>query len=169
MSTRDKRLSNDYRALLKICAFNEPVKIKILEGSCPPESYRLQLSNCKGVESLRNGVPQYRTEHTLEIASFPLDYPDPGKLPVVRLLTPAFHPNVFSDGRFCFKGSELESMSHPLDALVKRVIGMIQYENLRFGVPANSEARDWANRHTKLFPFSSNSTESSASRQLNWR
>jgi len=169
MSIRDERLLNDYRALQKLCAFNEPIKIQMLEGSRPPEHYQLQLSNCKSVESLSNGTPKYRTNHILEISSFPLDYPDPGKLPTVKLITPIFHPNVFSDGRFCFRGSELESMSHPLDALMKRVIGMIQYDNLRFGVPANTQSHDWANRNTHLFPFSSNFPTSQSPRQLNWR
>ncbi len=169
MSIRDERLSNDYRALQKLCTFNEPVKIQMLEGSRPPEYYRLQISNCKSVESVSNGTPKYRTNHILEISSFPIDYPDPGKLPSVKLITPIFHPNVFSHGGFCFKGSELESMSHPLDALVKRVIGMLQYEILRFGVPANSEARDWANRNKHLFPLNSTTQMSQSSHQLNWR
>ncbi|NER49198.1 MAG: hypothetical protein F6J92_21385 [Symploca sp. SIO1A3] len=170
MSIRDERLSNDYRALQKLCAFNEPVKIQMVEGSRPPEYYRLHISNCKSVESVSNGMPKYRTNHILEISSFPIDYPDPGKLPSVKLITPIFHPNVYSsDGSFCFQGSELKSMSHPLDALVKRVIGMLQYENLRFGFPANREAENWANQNKHLFPFSSNSSISQSSRQLNWR
>jgi ubiquitin-protein ligase len=169
MSIRDERLSNDYSALQRLCAFSEPVKIQMLEGSRPPEYYRLQISNCKSVESVSNGVPKYRTSHILEIGQFPLDYPDPGKLPTVKIITPIFHPNVFSNGDFCFKGSELESMSHPLDALVKRVIGMLQYENLRFGVPANSQARDWANGNRHLFPFSSNSQTSQSPHGLSWR
>jgi len=170
MSTRDDRLSNDYRELQKLCAFNEPVKIQMLEGSHAPEYYRLQLSNCKSVESVSNGTPRYRTNHILEISSFPLDYPDPGKIPDVKLITPIYHPNVFpNNGLFCLKGSELERMSHPLDALVKRVIGMLQYENLRFGKPANRQARDWANINSHLFPFSSNSQTSQSPQRVSWR
>ncbi|MBD2552006.1 hypothetical protein H6G51_01815 [Limnothrix sp. FACHB-708] len=168
-SIRNERLSNDYRALQILCAFSEPVKIQMIEGSCPLEYYRLQISNCKSVESVSSGAPKYRTNHILEISSFPAAYPDPGELPTVKLTTPIFHPNVFSSGRFCFQGSELMIMSHPLDALVKRVIGMLQYENLRFGTPANGEAAKWANLNRHLFPFSSNSSTSQSSRQLNWR
>lgn len=169
MSIRDERLSNDYRALQKLCAFNEPVKIQMLEGSCPPEYYRLQISNCKSVESVSNGTPKYRTHHILEISSFPSKYPDPGELPGVKLITPIFHPNVFPSGCFCLNGSELESMSHPLDALIKRIIGMLQYENLRFGKPANPQAGDWANGNRHLFPFSSSSQTSQSPQRLNWR
>jgi ubiquitin-protein ligase len=168
-SIRNERLSNDYRLLQRLCAFNEPVKIQMIEGSRPPDYYRLQIFHCKSVESVSNGVPKYRTNHILEISSFPERYPDPGELPSVKLTTPIFHPNIFSDGRFCFRGSELETMTHPLDALVKRIIGMLQYENLRFGVPANSQARDWANLNRHLFPFSSNSSTGQSSHQLNWR
>ncbi len=170
MSIRDERLTNDYRSLQKLCAFNEPVKIKILEKrGQPPDYYRIQFSNCKGVESVTGDTPKYRTEHIIVISDFPSEYPDPGKLPNVRMETPIYHPNVFSHRGFCFKGSELETLNQPLDALVKRVISMIQYENLRFGVPANSNAKDWANRNQHLFPLSGDSTSSQSKPKLIWR
>ncbi|RUS92680.1 hypothetical protein DSM106972_098540 [Dulcicalothrix desertica PCC 7102] len=170
MSIRDERLTNDYRALQRLCAFNEPVKIKILEKRGePPDYYRIQLSNCKGVESVSSNIPKYRTEHIIVISNFPSEYPDPGKLPNVTMETPIFHPNVFSHGGFCFKGGELEKLNQPLDALVKRVISMIQYEIRRFGVPANSNARDWANINQHLFPLSTDSTTSQSKPNLTWR
>ncbi|MBW4497496.1 MAG: hypothetical protein KME26_31415 [Oscillatoria princeps RMCB-10] len=163
MTLRQDRLANDYRSLQKLCVFNEsvkPVKITILEArGNPPDYYRIQLSNCKGVESVSGSTPKYRTEHIICIKDFPESYPDTGVLPVVKLEAPMFHPNVYSDGRFCFRGSDLQKVNEPLDALVKRVIRMIQYENLRFGVPANSTARDWANINQHLFPLN----------KLNWR
>lgn len=170
MSIRDERLTNDYRALQKLCAFNEPVRIKILEKrGQPPDFYRIQLSNCKGVESVIGNTPKYRTEHIIVISNFPLEYPDPGKLPDVRMETPNFHPNIFSDGRFCFAGSELRTLNQPLDVLVKRVISMIQYENLRFGAPANTNARDWANGNKHLFPLSTGLDGGQSKPKLNWR
>lgn len=171
MGVRENRLENDYRALQRLCMQSEPVKIKIVNKSGnPPEYYCIQLSNCKGVESVSGNTPNYRTEHILLIGNFPEAYPDPGQLPVVKLETPIFHPNVFPDGKFCLRGSEIERISQPLDALVKRVITMIQYENLRFGVPANSTARDWANRNKQLFPLSANSGGGGQSKPtLNWR
>ena len=175
MSIRDERLSNDYRALQKLCAFHEPVKIQMMEGSRPPEYYRLQLSNCKGVESVSNEVPKYRTNHILEISSFPKEYPDPGQIPDLKFLTPIYHPNVYPKGSrkpvgtVCLEGREIKTMVHTLESLVERVIGMIQYENRQYGAPANSEARDWANRNTHLFPFSSNSQTSQSPQRLSWR
>jgi ubiquitin-protein ligase len=170
MAIRDERLANDYRALQKLCAFNEPVKIKILEKSgIPPDYYRLQLSNCKGIESVIGESPKYRTEHIIVISNFPLEYPDPGELPTVKMETPIFHPNVFPDGRFCFKGNEFGKFNEPLDALVKRVVSMIQYENLRFGSPANSTANNWANRNRNLFPLSAGLTINQSQPKLNWR
>jgi ubiquitin-protein ligase len=171
MSIRDERLSNDYRALQRLCAFSEPVKIQMLEGSRPLEYYQLEISNCKGVESVSDdGVPTYRTSHILEISEFPLDYPDPGQLPIVRLITPIFHPNVFPNSQeFCFKGAELHILIHSLDALVERVIDMIQYKNRRFGSPANFEACVWAKTHEHLLPLNSTTQVSQSSRQLDWR
>ncbi|AFZ15616.1 hypothetical protein Cri9333_4850 (plasmid) [Crinalium epipsammum PCC 9333] len=170
MAIRDQRLANDYRGLQKLCAFNEPVKVKILEQrGTPPEYYRIQLSNCKGIESVAGETPKYRTEHIIIISNFPANYPDPGQLPDVKVETPLYHPNVFSHGGFCFKGSELTTISQPLDVLVKRVISMIQYENLRFGAPANGNARDWANRNNHLFPLSTGSDFGQTKPKLNWR
>lgn len=170
MSIRDERLTNDYRALQKFCAFNEPVKIKILEKrGQPSDYYRIEFSNCKGVESVTGNTPKYRTKHIVVINDFPSEYPDPGKLPNVRMETPIYHPNIFPHGGFCFRGSELETISQPLDALVKRIISMIQYENLRFGVPANGSARDWANRNKNLFPLNKDPIISQSKPKLTWR
>jgi ubiquitin-protein ligase len=175
-SQRLERLANDYRALQKLCVFSDPVKIQILEKrGNPPEFYRLQISNCKGVESVNGNTPRYRTGHILVISNFPSDYPDPGKLPDVKAETDLFHPNVYSggnsDGIFCFQGSDLSLLIQPLDFLVNRVISMIQYENLRFGEPpANCSARNWANRNQHLFPLRCNLDGGSQSRpKLNWR
>lgn len=170
MAIREDRLANDYRGLQKLCAFNEPVKVKILEQrGTPPEYYRIQLSNCKGVESVAGETPKYRTEHIIVISNFPADYPDPGKLPDVKAETPLYHPNVFSHGGFCFKGSELTTISQPLDALVKRIISMIQYQIDRFGVPANKSAADWANKNKRLFPLSGSLDGGQSKPSLNWR
>ncbi len=151
MSIREDRLANDYKALRNLCLFSQPVKIKILEArGNPPESYRIQISNCKGIESVSGDTPKYRTEHILLIGNFPAAYPDPGQLPAVKLETPIFHPNVFSNGNFCFRGSDLNTVNEPLDSLVKRIISMIQYKNRRYGVPANGTAKTWAESHQNL-------------------
>ena len=176
MAIREDRLANDYRGLQKLCAFNEPVKVKILEQrGTPLDYYRIQLSNCKGVESVAGETPKYRTEHIIVISNFPADYPDPGTLPDVRAETPLYHPNVYPEGMwkpigtFCFQGAEVTTISHPLDALVKRVISMIQYQMDRFGAPANGSARDWANRNKHLFPLSAGSDGGQSKRKLDWR
>lgn len=151
MSIREDRLANDYKALRSLCLFSQAVKIKILEArGNPPESYRIQISNCKGIESVSGDTPKYRTEHILLIGNFPAAYPDPGQLPAVKLETPIFHPNVFSNGNFCFRGSDLNTVNEPLDSLVKRIISMIQYKNRRYGVPANGTAKTWAESHQNL-------------------
>lgn len=172
MSVRDQRLARDYQSLKKLCAFTESISIKILPQSNPPEYYRIQLSNCKGIESVSGNTPKYRTEHILTIGNFPKDYPDAGELPVVKLETPIFHPNVYSSGKICFEGDDKIQINQPLDFLVKRVIRMIQYdyELSTIGIPANQEARAWAHNNKHLFPLSANSGSGSPSKpNLNWR
>jgi ubiquitin-protein ligase len=158
MTVRDQRLSNDYQALKKLCAFNEPVRIQILPQSNPPEYYRLKLSNCKGIESVSGDTPKYRTEHIIVISDFPANYPDPGNLPNVIIETSIYHPNVYSSGKICFEGYDKTKINQPLDFLVKRIISMIQYDhNLSIiGNPANRDARNWAHRNQHLFPLSAN-------------
>jgi len=159
MSIREDRLANDYKSLRSLCLFSQPVKIKILEArGNPPESYRIQISNCRGIESVNGDTPKYRTEHILLIGNFPVVYPDPGELPTVKLETPIFHPNVFSSGVFCFRGRD--TVNEPLDSLVKRIISMIQYKNRRYGVPANDTARIWAEGHQNLLDQLDGSSQS---------
>ncbi|NMG60030.1 hypothetical protein E1H12_16270 [Geitlerinema sp. P-1104] len=166
MSIREDRLANDYKALRSLCVFSQSVKVKILEArGNPPEHYRIQISNCKGIESVNGNMPRYRTDHILLIGDFPERYPDPGELPVAKLETPIFHPNVYSNGKFCFQGKDLNTVNEPLDSLVKRIISMIQYKNRRYGVPANSTAKSWAESHQNLLDqLTSDSDRGSQSR-----
>lgn len=166
MGTREDRLANDYKALRNLCLFSSPVKIKILDTrGNPPEFYRIQISNCKGIESVSGDTPRYRTEHIFVIRDFPEKYPEPGQLPEARMETPVFHPNVYRHGKFCFQGGDIKKVNEPLDSLVKRVISMIQYKNRRYGTPANSEARNWAENHRNILDqLASNSDSGSQSR-----
>ncbi|MEG4634220.1 hypothetical protein QUB56_32420 [Microcoleus sp. AR_TQ3_B6] len=152
MSIWDDRMKNDYRALQKLCVFYEPEKIKILEKQGePPNFYRLQISNCKGIEAVVDGSVQYRTEHILIIRNFPVDYPAPGSLPDFEMETLIFNPHVLL-GRvisfFCF------DIVH-LDTLVKQVLDLIKYKKDDWGrgSPCNHAARKWAETNKYLFPL----------------
>lgn len=160
MSIRDKRLENDYSALQRLCIFHEPEQVKILETRGePPEFYRLQISNCKGIEAVVNDRVLYRDQHMITI-SFPANYPDPGSLPCFQMKTPIFHPHIYYNGLIDFwvsiRQGQTNGATPRLDNLVKIVIGMIQYENWNFKVPANLTARDWANKNKHLFPVHRN-------------
>jgi hypothetical protein len=155
MSERDVTLANDYEELKTLSAFHVPEQIRILEtdGRRYPEFYRLQISNCIGVESVgADDRPKYRKEHTLVISNFPPNYPDIGALPKVVIQTPIFHPNVFASGEFCF-AKESMSENQLLKPLIERIIGMIQYQNQEYGIPANQHACEWAKRNKHLFPL----------------
>ncbi|TAG90177.1 MAG: hypothetical protein EAZ09_23150 [Oscillatoriales cyanobacterium] len=172
MSIRDVRMEKDYLALQKLCVFHEREKIKILETQGqPPQFYRLQISNCQGIEAVINGSVKYRTEHILTIRDFPLNYPEPGCLPSLQMETPMFHPNVYHNGLIDLGVSELREINHSLDYLVTIVIIMIQYKNLNFGCPANLAAKDWANKNKNLFPLSGSESDGkqSNSPQIKWK
>lgn len=170
MSILNERLENDYGGLQKLCAFHEPEKIIILETQgTPPDFYRIEISNCKGIQAVSDYVVQYRTEHILSISDFPSNYPDPGCLPTLKMETPIFHPHIYYNGSidlylYC------RQFTQPLDNLVRIVISMVQYENLNFGLAANIQARDWANKNKHLFPLISSSDGSNLSKpKFNWK
>lgn len=165
MSERTDTLTNDYEELQALSAFHVPEKIIILEtdGRRPPEFYRLQISNCVGVESVgADRKPKYRQDHILIIRNFPANYPDRGALPVVIIETPIFHPNVFPPNHptnareFCFAKYQM-TQNQLLKPLIERIIGMIQYQNQEYGSPANGDAYEWAIQNKHLFPLRPNS------------
>jgi ubiquitin-protein ligase len=83
--------------------------------------------------------------------------------------TPIFHPHIYYNGSidlylYC------RQFTQSLDTLVRIVISMIQYENLNFGLSANIQSRDWANRNKQVFPLSSSSDGSNPSEpKLIWK
>lgn len=83
--------------------------------------------------------------------------------------TPIVHPHVFQNRLIDLGHSDLATISQPLDALIKGVISIIQYETLRFEFPANLDARDWAERNKHLFPLSTGSDSHQSKPKLNWR
>ena len=167
---RNKCLENEYRSFQKLCTFHEPQKIRLLEKQGqPPDFDRLEISNCKGIEAVSDDVVRYRTEHILTISHFPSNYLVPGVLPILKIEPPIFHPNIYYNGSidlylYC------RQFTQSLDTLVRIVISMIQYKNLNFGLSANIQARDWANRNKQLFPLSSSSDGSNPSEpKLIWK
>jgi ubiquitin-protein ligase len=155
MSIRDTRLENDCRSLEKFCSLHESEKVQIFEKrGQPPDFYRVQISNCKGIEAVKNDRVVYRIEHILIISDFPANYPLLGNLPCFKMETPIFHPNVYYNGLIELCLSIMPGKTYwSLDYLVKIVIGMIQYENLNWGMHANLAARDWVNRNKHQFPL----------------
>lgn len=172
MTVRETRLYRDFNALAKLCILNPNIKILERRGE-PPDYYRIQISNCKGVQSASiQGVVHYRTQHILVIENFPRNYPDPGQLPTLRVEPLLFHPNIYpTSGIFCLGGYGHDK-NHPLDMLVQRAISMIQYANTSFGAPANREAADWyrwASSNGYTFPLEPDSVAAASTPKLNWR
>lgn len=64
----------------------------------PPEFYRLQIFNCKGIEPVVNERVLYRDEHLITSSSFPANSPEIGYLPLFRMESPIFHDNIYYQG-----------------------------------------------------------------------
>ena len=119
---------------------------------------------------MSDDVVRYRTEHILTISHFPSNYLVPGVLPILKIEPPIFHPNIYYNGSIDLYLYCRQLFTQRLDTLVTIVISIIQYENLNFRLPANSQAKDWANKNKHLFPLRSSSDVSNPSKpKLNWR
>jgi len=150
-SSRDEALANAYKKLL-VRQFADK-RIKILDKSGdPPDLYRIQL-NCKAiesVESLDSGERIYRYSHIIRISSFPDNYPDDVPTVSVESMNDKYiyHPNISqTSGSICLNGGENDSET--LESLVIRIIDMIQFRNMNFGIPFDSAIEDWVRNYIK--------------------
>jgi ubiquitin-protein ligase len=138
--------------LLKLQAGSPLVEIQETNGN-PPDQFVILL-RCKGITELAiDGRPQYSDEHRLSIV-LPSSYPR--SIPELRMLSPIWHPNIDATQGWICMGHEGErgyvpSMS--LDDLVVRIIRIIRYENYSHEFHLNSDAFQWAQRNTHLFPL----------------
>jgi ubiquitin-protein ligase len=115
----------------------------------PPESYVMQY-RCKGIERIDQGHPVYREIHRVQIdlaASYPAQQPKD------TMLTPIFHPHVFTHNLICL--GKRWTPAEYLDSLVLRIGAIIQYDPqyFDFNSPANTAAAAWARQNMRLFPI----------------
>lgn len=142
------RLANDHVSMENIR--RDWLGWKAVSGIPPQvDGYELSIK----VRTIISSAPTYRDTHTIHL-SLPSDYPN--SPPQARMTTapPPFHPNWFTDGRWCPGpwGVGHESLGE----FVVRLIQTLQYNlyitNERS--PANVTARDWyvQNQTRGLFP-----------------
>jgi len=139
MSTvRLRRLQSDYESMRRLARLHPRIAVEGVTGN-PPDRYRLVLK----VRSLRErgGTIEPADEHRLEIA-LPQGYPRDA--PLVRMLTPVFHPNI-APHAVCV--GDHWSAAESLDALVQRVGEMLAYQSYNTKSPLNGQAAQWVDEH----------------------
>ena len=166
-SPRDRRLKADYERVLElVAASGTTLRIESANGN-PPSSYVIRY-RCRGIEQANGERPIYRDEHHVRI-DLPVGYP--GKEPVAQLLTPMFHPNVWTNNIICLGGRW--TPAEYLDKLLLRIGAIIQYDPqyLNLGSAANPSAKAWAQRNMRLFPVGQCTfkTPTDQSAEISWR
>jgi hypothetical protein len=114
----------------------------------PPERYIVGF-RCRGVAQLtpQNDRPLIRDDHRVELI-LTIDYPR--IRPLMRWLTPIFHPNFNEQGDVCIKEWYPQQQLHELCEVLAE---MIQYKNYNTTSPLNMEAALWAMRHRDELPI----------------
>ncbi|MBU6429133.1 MAG: hypothetical protein KGR26_09005 [Cyanobacteria bacterium REEB65] len=144
-----RRLRTDFEKVQALVGrMGEVLQLEGATGT-PPTKYRLRY-RCKSVERVDEDQAMFRSEHQVEI-QIPSGYPlEP---PTVRILTPIWHPHVFSGGQVCL-GSRWQ-VGEGLDNLLTRISAILRFEPdyLDFRSPANLEAAHWAAAHRGDFPL----------------
>ncbi|MEB3300283.1 MAG: ubiquitin-conjugating enzyme E2 [Candidatus Sericytochromatia bacterium] len=170
MEARRRRLEADDRAL-KTLGATRPGLVELLQSSGqPPESHLVRL-HIPGIEKVEGDTPVLRQEHRVEIrlpASYPL------APPVVRMLSPVFHPHVFTNGTFCLGARWLVGES--LGDLMLRLVDILRGDPALFDFesPADPDAALWYEAHPELFPLAEAPTspapqEPTPRPRLEWR
>jgi ubiquitin-protein ligase len=140
---RLRRLQSDYESMRRLARLHPRITVEGVIGN-PPDRYRLVLR----VRSLRErgGAIEPADEHRLEIV-LPQGYPRDA--PLVRMLTPVFHPNI-APHAVCV--GDHWSAAEPLDALVQRVGEMLAYQSYNTKSPLNGVAAQWVDQHRDQVP-----------------
>lgn len=144
------RLKNDYQTMVNI---KRPwLDWRVVRGEAPfVEEYELSVR----LRTIVGPSPEYADHHLISIF-LPPTYPH-NSAPQIKYLgdTRPFHPNWFSDGRWCF-GTWL--IHESLGQHVKRMLQTLQYDpQITYtGSPANRDATTWylarQKSQPRLFP-----------------
>ncbi len=148
-NARDIRLKSDHRHMRALAGGSGgTLGIESVKGR-PPDQYIL-VYRCRGIERLEAGRPVYRDLHRVEIR-LPAKYPAPDSPPVVKMLTPVYHPHVYKNLIVCMGSWRTSEF---LDDFALRLGALLQYEKEYLAIrdPANEDAVDWAKRNRMLFP-----------------
>ncbi len=149
-TTRDRRLANEYHQLKEFLCRKKHITVAVVDGD-PPDYYQLSF-NTRGIIRLENGNPVYGSAYLIEFI-LPAEYPRDA--PMLRCLTPIFHPNFYKDGSICIS---MWIPGRTLVTLIQQLDDMICYRNFDthfIDNAPNEEAAQWAVDHPQLIPISS--------------
>ena len=149
-SVRERRLAADHERIKELSAASGSALEIVSATGRPPSQYVLTY-RCPGLARLLSGrKPEIAQLHSVQI-DLPAGYPIQG--PLVRFLTPIFHPHVFPNTNLVCIGTW--TINEQLDQLVLRIGALIQGDPqyLNFSSPANHVAADWTKANMRALPF----------------
>lgn len=143
-----RRLTSDYQKVLDLVASSGGTVEMVSARGNPPNDYTV-VYHCRGLTNLSGSMPVYGEHHKVRL-QLTANYPR--EKPVVTMLTPMFHPHVFTNLTVCI-GTWI--INESLDNLLLRLGAIIQYhpDYFNFSSPANPLAANWAKLNLGLFPL----------------
>jgi hypothetical protein len=147
VSAADARRREDVRRLHAICSTSGGRLQVISTKGDPPQEVTITLA-CRTAASA--GYPNDVSRKTTVRVQFPERYPF--QEPIAQVLTPIFHPNVYSSGRICFGTKWLPTEG--LDLLVRRIIHIVTFDPdvVNVSSPANGSAAVWYRSSVEAHP-----------------
>lgn len=153
MGVREDRLHAEYVRMQKWRS--NVVSWMVIGNSNPPDKYEF-IYNLKSIVGFDpSGNPNYHVGFKV-IAEFPSDYPR--SKPEIFLSNASkpwpFHPNIWTDGRFCLEGTQhwIPGIGAPLDSVCQMIGEMIAFQEVYTKSPANANMMllDWVENNLKL-------------------
>lgn len=142
---RLRRLYNDYDQMVALHERNGLIYVVVASGD-PPERYIVGF-RCRGVAEIDDhDRPVTRDDHRVELI-LTIEYPR--VWPIMRWLTPIFHPNFDDRGNVCLKAWYPQQT---LRELCEVLAELVQYKNYNTTSPLNMDAAMWAMRHRDELP-----------------
>lgn len=151
MSISAERIIQDLRKIEELSkSVNGRVKVKSTSGN-PVNIILLEIDYPTAPSTDYPNRIQQKTEVKIELLSrYPFQEPS------ATIITPIYHPNVYSSGKVCLGSKWLPSQG--LDLLVRRIIQIITFDEtiLNERSPANGQALNWyrdaVKKHRSAFP-----------------
>jgi len=147
MDAARRRREEDIRRLRELAGTsNGRIAIEQVSGT-PPSSVTLRLGY---VTAASRNYPAETTDVIRLNVSLPSRYPMVA--PAINVMTPVFHPNVYTSGLVCLGDTWIASET--LDAVVRRVIRLLTFDPLISGgqPPANAAASSWYRQLLRTSP-----------------